>query len=95
MINDQGMGIPENDQYTIFNVLSTEKDQKQMLLSDGSQMGLGLFISKQIVTKFNGSLDFVSKYEIGSTFFFSFDLESDNEQVQEIPKDNHVEEESG
>jgi len=91
MINDQGMGIPENDQYTIFNVLSTEKDQKQMLLSDGTQMGLGLFISKQIVTKFNGSLDFVSKYEIGSTFFFSFDLESDNDQVQEVPMDSHVE----
>ena len=54
-----------------------------MLLSDGTQMGLGLFISKQIVTKFNGSLDFVSKYEQGSTFFFSFDLEFYDYQIDE------------
>ena len=59
-----------------------------MLLSDGTQMGLGLFISKQIVTKFNGSLDFVSMYERGSTFFFSFDLEFYDYQIEE----NEIEE---
>ena len=46
-------------------------------------MGLGLFVSKQIVTKFNGALDFISKFEKGSTFYFSFDLERDDEQDEE------------
>jgi signal transduction histidine kinase len=48
-----------------------------MLLSDGRQMGLGLFISKQIVMKFNGDIDFISEHQKGSTFLLTMDLEFD------------------
>jgi signal transduction histidine kinase len=51
-----------------------------MLLSDGKQMGLGLYICKQIVKKFNGDIDFISKPGKGSSFIFSMDLEYDEEQ---------------
>lgn len=40
-------------------------------------MGLDLFISKQIVMKFDGDLDFVSAPNKGSTFIFTFDMEVD------------------
>jgi len=33
-----------------------------------------LCISKQIVEKFNGVINFVSKYNKGSTFFYSMDV---------------------
>ena len=35
---------------------------------------MGLCISKQIVEKFNGVINFVSKYNKGSTFFYTLDV---------------------
>ena len=46
-------------------------------MSEGSQMGLGLFISKQIVVNFQGDLDFISSPQKGSTFLFTFRLDVD------------------
>ena len=37
-------------------------------------IGLGLVISKMIVSKFNGFIDFISEYEKGSTFFYTFEI---------------------
>ena len=53
-----------------------------MLLSDGKQMGLGLFISKLIVMKFHGDIDFISAHKKGSTFIFSMELEHDQDESQ-------------
>ena len=53
-----------------------------MLLSDGKQMGLGLFISKLIVMKFGGDIDFISAHKKGSTFIFSMDLEHDQDEKE-------------
>ena len=44
-------------------------------------IGLGLSISKLIVEKFNGAIDFTSECGIGSNFFFTFEL-------NELPDDN-------
>ena len=60
----------------------SDQDQKQMLLSDGKQMGLGLYISKQIVMKFNGDIDFISENQKGSTFLFSMDMEFDEDEKE-------------
>ena len=38
-------------------------------------IGLGLVITKMIVEKFNGVINFVSKWKKGTTFFFSFETE--------------------
>lgn len=35
-------------------------------------IGLGLSISKLIVKKFDGHIDFISKQKRGATFFFTF-----------------------
>jgi nitrogen-specific signal transduction histidine kinase len=38
-------------------------------------VGLGLVICKLIVNKFDGQIDFISKYKVGSTFFFTFEVD--------------------
>ena len=37
-------------------------------------IGLGLCISKLIVEKFNGKINFFSQYNKGTTFFYSFEV---------------------
>ena len=49
--------------------------QGKMYMSDGSEIGLGLFISKQIVELYGGNIDFYSEPNKGSTFIFTIDVE--------------------
>ena len=48
------------------------KDEGQQINVQG--IGLGLVICKLIVNKFNGEIDFISKYKQGSTFYFTFEV---------------------
>jgi len=41
-----------------------------------------------IVKKFNGSINFISEYNKGSTFFFTFELESRG--IDEIVSENFI-----
>ena len=58
------------------------KDQKKKINTNG--IGLGLVISKLIVTKFGGIIDFFSKYLEGSTFFYTIQLETPEKQREII-----------
>ena len=57
-------------------------------------IGLGLVICKLIVSKFNGHINFISKYGKGTTFYFTFQVErttqSDIDSF-ERKKQNYVE----
>jgi K+-sensing histidine kinase KdpD len=53
------------------------KDESKKINVHG--VGLGLVICKLIVNKFDGKIDFISKYKKGSTFFFTFKLEPVNQ----------------
>ena len=46
-------------------------------------MGLGLYISMQLVKSYGGSIDFISEPLNGSTFIFTFNLKIDNEVYQD------------
>ena len=47
-------------------------------------IGLGLSISKLIVNKFNGTIDFKSD-DNGSNFYFTFEIEEiDEEQINQV-----------
>jgi signal transduction histidine kinase len=67
---DTGIGIKKKDQTRLFNMFGSIKDEQKKINVQG--VGLGLVISKLIVNKFDGNIDFISKYKKGSTFFFTF-----------------------
>ena len=65
-IKDFGVGISENNIANIFNNRNnTQKDKE-------SDTGLGLIVSKDIVTKLGGEIWVESKIGVGSEFFIKF-----------------------
>jgi len=71
---DSGQGIKDKDKHRLFKLFGSIKDEKRKVNMQG--IGLGLVISRLIVNKFNGVIDFLSKYNKGSTFFFTFQLDN-------------------
>jgi signal transduction histidine kinase len=59
-ITDTGIGIKKKDQDKLFKMFGSIKDEKKKVNTKG--IGLGLVISKLIVNKFGGIIDFFSKY---------------------------------
>ena len=78
---DNGKGIKYKNQNKLFKMFGSFKDEKRKINTNG--IGLGLVISKLIVEKFNGYIDFVSHpkgRKKGSTFFYTFETENHNQQ---------------
>ena len=69
-VTDTGIGIREADKEKLFKMFGSIKDEEKKLNLKG--IGLGLVISKLIVEKFSGYIDFISKFQHGSTFFYTF-----------------------
>lgn len=59
-VQDNGLGIKEEDKPNIFKQFSSFKDPKRGINTKG--IGLGLVICKMIVEKFNGRIGFRSKH---------------------------------
>ena len=57
-----------------------ESAKKDKVNTNG--IGLGLVISKLIVSKFNGIIDFKSTFGQGSSFYFSFEIENINDELE-------------
>ena len=70
---DTGIGIKKKDKKKLFKLFGSIKNEKKQRNTKG--IGLGLVISKLIVEKFNGLIDFVTKYKKGSTFFYTVEIE--------------------
>ncbi len=70
-VRDRGSGIPENSKDKVFG---------QFLQVDGSKerkvggSGLGMYITKKIIDAHNGSIDYVSEVNEGTTFFVTIPL---------------------
>ena len=67
---DSGLGIKKKDQGKLFKLFGSIKHEQKKVNMNG--IGLGLVISKLLVEKFNGKIDFKSKYKQGTTFFFTW-----------------------
>ena len=84
-VTDYGLGIKKKNQRKLFKMFGAIKYQKKQINIQG--IGLGLVICKMIVSKFNGIIDFISKYKKGSTFYFTFQLDQLNvEEAQRYYK---------
>lgn len=68
---DNGVGIKEQNQSKLFQLFSTFAANGGTINTDG--IGLGLVISKMIVEKFSGEIDFFSREGSGTTFHFTFE----------------------
>lgn len=71
-VKDQGIGIPEERQRHVFEPFF----QIQPAIAGYGGMGLGLYISKEILQRHGGRIWFESKEGQGSTFYFSLPLPS-------------------
>ena len=74
---DDGIGIHKKDKNKIFKLFGCIKDEKNHVNTKG--IGLGLVISKMIVNKFDGQIDFKSKINKGTMFYFTFGIEDEHE----------------
>lgn len=72
-VKDTGIGIPDDKQSIIFERFR-QVDQSATRKYGGT--GIGLYISKQIITGLGGKIWFESAPDIGSTFYFTLPYES-------------------
>lgn len=70
-VKDFGMGIPKEEQHKIYERFFRAKGKKE---GDIPGLGLGLYISTEIVTQHGGELWVKSKEGKGSTFYFTLTL---------------------
>ena len=63
-VRDSGIGIKKENQSKLFQLFGSIKDEKRQLNTKG--IGLGLVISKMIVEKFKGTINFDSRFEEGT-----------------------------
>lgn len=83
-VEDDGIGIPENAREQVFGKFS-QVDSSDIRKVGGT--GLGLNITKQIVERHQGVIDYESEKGAGTTFYVEFDqvLEDNNNQAETIP----------
>ena len=81
-VTDNGRGIKKKNQDKLFKLFGSIKNEKKKINTQG--IGLGLVICKLLVNKFDGVIDFVSKFKVETTFFFTMCLESEQRIVQKV-----------
>ncbi|WP_298497883.1 cell wall metabolism sensor histidine kinase WalK [uncultured Maritimibacter sp.] len=69
-VQDDGVGIPEEARHRVFDKFS-QVDSSDIRKVGGT--GLGLNITKQIVDRHKGLIDYESEYGVGTNFYVEFD----------------------
>lgn len=70
-VQDYGIGIPREQQKKIFDRLYQVTDQKEKTFPG---LGMGLYISKEIMKRHRGNIWVESQKDRGSTFYFSLPI---------------------
>ena len=81
MISDTGIGISQKQQAQLFKAFG-QADSSVTRQYGGT--GLGLVITKKLVTEMQGSIDFISAANQGSTFWFTIEIEKNSLSPLEI-----------
>ena len=74
-VTDDGIGIAKDQQKKIFDRLYQVTDDKEKTFPG---FGMGLYISKEIISRHHGKIWVESEKGKGSTFFFSLPLHKTN-----------------
>jgi len=74
-IKDSGSGMSSRKIKTLNNVLGIKKNEDE-LASDSKFLGIGLTISKLIVSQFGGNIWFNSNEDFGTIFYFNISCKS-------------------
>jgi two-component system CheB/CheR fusion protein len=69
-VHDNGIGLSKDQQSRIFERFYRVEDKKNMT----SGLGMGLYISNEIISNHNGTIDVESEPGQGSTFYFELPL---------------------
>ena len=77
-VKDTGIGIKNKDRIKLFKLFGKLQNTKGM---NTQGIGLGLVISQNIVNEFGGKIGVESKYGVGTTFAFSFNLGKKSDKV--------------
>jgi signal transduction histidine kinase len=80
-VKDTGCGIKKEDKPKLFNLFGKIKQKNCRLNREG--IGFGLNICKQICHEFGGEIDFDSIEDVGSKFFFTFEIFDKEEESSE------------
>ncbi|WP_205123456.1 sensor histidine kinase [Marimonas lutisalis] len=88
-VRDDGIGIPQNSRHKVFGHF-TQVDSSDQRRKGGS--GLGMSISKQIIDKHGGVIDYESELGNGSTFFIALDVCSDDRLASRPSADRDLQE---
>ncbi|MDE2590712.1 MAG: PAS domain S-box protein [Patescibacteria group bacterium] len=70
-VKDYGIGIPKDSQSKVFERFYRVMGEKE---KDISGLGLGLYLSREIILQHNGNIWFTSEENKGTTFFFTLPL---------------------
>lgn len=81
-VKDTGIGISQEQQNLLFKAF-TQADMSTTRKFGGT--GLGLAIAKQLVTMMGGTIGFESRPNVGSTFWFELQLDSEPVETVESP----------
>ena len=75
-VKDYGVGIPEEQAGYVFNRFFRVEETSYKFTG----LGIGLFISHEIIQRHKGTLSFESKVGDGSKFWFTIPLNMEKEQ---------------
>lgn len=82
-VKDNGMGIPEKEQENIFNEFFRATNARKKL-STGS--GIGLYMTSEYVKAHKGTISFISKEGVGTTFIVSIPLKTSEDVKKFLAK---------
>jgi signal transduction histidine kinase len=79
-INDNGPGIPEDIQNKVFDPSFTSK-------SPGKGSGVGLYFTRVVITRHEGTIEVKSRPGEGATFIIRLPVRQPSEQVNEVVRE--------